>query len=432
MKNRLKIVASMMVLLIATGLQAQKTPKRPKTPKVHKSEHSDETSSSYSYSISTSEDDGQNKGTNVSVSISNSEDSYTFRSKFPSDKLKEIRHVLTKEMSSKNHTVYKGRDSWNSDSNGEEVYKVSLSNGKLSMYLDKDIASASLIEKFETLGVTIRTVIVGKENEERREAERLQREADRIRRDAERMQREADRIQREAKRHASSASNQYKNEAKRIADEARRLAAEARDLNHVAGHNGTIGSVVRKLLGDSKTTYSENTKSVYNWTWPDAQNDLLAAFKKDDFINTENDVVFIKDRTGIHVNGKHLSKNQVAKYNGILEKNKISKAHYFTFYKTNGHIVLVNDNADMEGFMDDADAENLIDKNKKVKLQINGVTAYKNGIKVSTTDLSKLNNILIQNNIIPAPGKIFEIMKRGNYKLGYALSKSSHLGTWQM
>ncbi|AUC82789.1 hypothetical protein [Lacinutrix sp. Bg11-31] len=192
-------------------------------------------------------------------------------------------------MNSKNYTLSKGKDTWSSDSNGEEVYKVSLSNKKLTMHLDKDIASSTLAKKFETLGSTIRIVIVGEQNETRRDAERLQREADRLRRDAERMQSEADRIQREAQRQAASTSNQYR-------DDAIRIAYEASGLNLEAAHKGAVSSIVKQLLADSKTAYNNTTKSGFNWTWPKAQNQLLDAFKKDNLIHTKNDVVFIKKK----------------------------------------------------------------------------------------------------------------------------------------
>ncbi|MBQ0786509.1 MAG: hypothetical protein KBT69_03350 [Oceanihabitans sp.] len=429
-KAATKIATCLMLLLITTVIQGQTTTTSSSKSSTTSSTHSDSDADNSSYSYSHSSND---KNNNVSVSISNSDDSYSFKAKFPSEKHQEIKAILTLEMSSKNHTPSKGKDTWNSDSNEEEVYKVSLSSTKLSMYLDKEIASSSLAEKMETLGITIRTVIVGEQNEIKRDAERLQREADRLGRDAERMQREADRIQHEAQKQAATTSRQYRDDALRIAEEARRLADEASGLNIEAAHKGSINAVVKQLLEDAKTTYKETTKNSFNWTWPDAQKELLLAFKKDDFIDTENAIVFVKDKTGMHVNGKHISKSQVSKYHGILAKHGISSTHYFTFYKTDQHIVLVNDNANLNGFIDALVSKKIIaSTSEKVKLEWNGDTAYLNGNEISTDTLSTLNTVLLQNKIIPAPGKIFEIMKPGNYKLGYSLGKNSHLGTWQM
>ncbi|AUC82790.1 hypothetical protein [Lacinutrix sp. Bg11-31] len=135
----------------------------------------------------------------------------------------------------------------------------------------------------------------------------------------------------------------------------------------------------------------------------------------------------------MHVNGKHLSRTQATKYNGILVKHDISSSHYFTFYKTDSHIVLINDNANLKGFINTAVSKNILDSaNKKVKLELNGNTAYINGTQVSTVLLGKLNTVLLQNKIIPTPGKVFEIIKLGNYKLGYSVGPKTHLGTWQM
>ncbi|WP_034060761.1 hypothetical protein [Lacinutrix jangbogonensis] len=432
MKSITKILAKLMMLLITISLQAQTTSssssKSSSTTSIHSD--SDDDNSSYSYSRSSKD---KSKNNNVSVSISSSDDSYTLHAKFPEEKHREIKDLLTKEMSSKNYTLSKGKDNWNSDSNGEEVYKVNLSKVKLTMSLDKNIASSSLAKKIEALGLTIRTIIVGEQNEARRDAERMQRQADRLRRDAEQMQREANRMQREAQRQVARNSSQYRDEAKKIANEARRLAVKASYLNVEAAHKGAISSLVRQLLRDSKTTYNDNTKNSFNWTWPEAQNELLGAFKKDNLIDTKNDVVFIKDATGIYVNGKHLPRGKIAKYNSILTKYSISKTHYLTFYKTNNHIVLVNDNANLEGFIDTAISKDILDSaSREVKLSLNGATAYKNGSEVSVAVLKTLNDALLQNNIIPAPGKVFEIIKSKNYKLGYSVGDKTHLGTWQM
>ena len=426
----IKVITSIIVLFISISIQAQTSSTSTSTTSSHSD--SDDEPSSYSYSHSLSSNDGNTK-TKVSFSVSSSNDTYSLIAKIPSDLYQEVKEVLLKEMSDKNHLISNGRDSWTSESNGEEVYKVSLSSKKLTMFLDKESASNRLVEKFEALGKTLRTVVVGEQNEERREAERMQREADWLLRDAERMQREADRMQREAERHNTASAERYKDDARRIADEAKRMADEASDLNLEATHKGAISSIVRQLLADSKTAYNETTKSAYNWIWPLAQKELLIAFTADKSIDTDSDIVLIKDQTGIHINGKHLSKNQAKKYNSILAKHEISKTHYFTFYKSNNHIVLVNNNANLKNFLEDVVSKNLIKSDrKKVKLEMNGNSAYINDNKLSENELSQLNTILMQNNIIPAPGKIFEIIKSKNYKLGYSVDGRTHLGTWVM
>ena len=112
----------------------------------------------------------------------------------------------------------------------------------------------------------------------------------------------------------------------------------------------------------------------------------------------------------------------------------MSKSHYFTFYKTNNHVVLIDDNCKLTNFIDDVISKKiLISPDKKVKLTLNGNSSYINGNEISEKKLKQLNTILLRNHIIPAPGKIFEIMKPGNYKLGYSLSNGSrHLGSWYL
>lgn len=428
MKTIIKIKLGLIVLISTISLNAQTPPNPPKTPSVHISEHSDSNTNNSSYSYSHSDSD--NKKSNVSVSINNSKDSYSLRAKFPEEKYKEIKEVLINEMNKKNHSALKGKDIWSSDSNGEEVYEVSLSKKKLSMYLDKDIASNSLAEKFKNLGMTIRTVIVGKENEARREAARLQREADKLRRDSERMQREAQRIEREAQR--VKTSERYRNDARRFSDEAKRMAQKASRLNTRAGHKGGISSYIIELLGDSKTQFNESQNNS-NWTWSTIQKELLNNLKNDELVDSKNDIIFIKDETGFYINGEQLSKNLVTKYNSILTKNKISDTNYFTFYRKNQNIVLVNNNANIEGFLKDLVSNKIIESdNKKVKLELNGTSFYKNNSEIPASKSETLNSILLKNNIIPAPGKIFEIIKPDNYKLGYSIGEKSHIGTWKM
>ncbi len=427
MKTIIKIKLGIIALLSTISLNAQTPPNPPKTPSVHISEHSDSSTNNSSYSYSHSDSD--NKKSNVSVSVNNSENSYSLRAKFPEEKYNEIKEVLINEMNKKNHSVLKGKDIWSSDSNGEEVYEVSLSKKKLSMYLDKDIASSSLAEKFKNLGITIRTVIVGKENEARREAARLQREADKLRRDSERMQREAQRIEREAQR--VKTSERYRNDARRFSDEAKRLADEASRLNTRASHKGGISSYIRMLLQDVKTQINESL--VNNWNWSTIQKEILNNLENDNLVDSKNDVVFIKDETGFYINGEQLSKNMASKYNSILTKNKVSSTNYFTFYKRNQNIVLVNNNANIDGFLRDLVSNKIIESDrKKVKLELNGTSFYKNNSKISSSQSNTLNSLLLKNNIIPAPGKIFEIIKPDNYKLGYSIGGRTHIGTWSM
>lgn len=437
------IVFASILVLCATQLGAQTTPQTPKTPKTKTtssssssttvSVHSDEDDGSSSYSYTDTSIDGKNKNTNISISISSSDDSYSLRAKFPEDKYIEVYNVLINEMNARNLTESNGKQIWVSNSNNEEVYKVILSKNKLTISLDKDVASGSLAEKFEVMGKTIRTAISGADNEARRDAERLQREADRLRRDAESMQREADRIQREADHQQREDAKRYRDDARALADKARKLANEASDLGTEANHRGGISSQVRTLLGENKTLYYDTTTNANNWTWPDAQKEMMSLLKKKGLIHTENDISFTYDDSGMYANGNKLSASQMKTFNDIFDKYNILKGYGFSFYKTHNHMVIIDDNADIDGFIKDLVSKKLISSDKEIALfEINGNSVYKDRKQLSIADLQTINSLLHKNNIIPAPGKILRIMKAGASKVGYALGEKSHLGTWKI
>jgi len=368
--------------------------------------------------------------TSTSVSIGISDESYMLRAKFPAEKFPDLEEVLMQEMNMDKMEISKGKQVWSSTSNGEEVYEVILSNTKLYMFLNKEIASSGLVNKFENLGATIRSLVASAQDEEIRQVEKLQREADRLRAEADRMQREADRIQKSATK--SELDNRYLEDAERIAEEARRLAEEASELNMEASHKGGVSAMIKELLRENRTYYGKEVKNANNWTWPAAQKELISALLSEGLIKSEDEISFTKDETGGYVNGKKLTTDQMNRYSRIFSAYGLSKIGGFSFYKAGEHIVLITSNADIEGFLDDMVSHgHLSSKRAKVKLEINGISAFKGGVQVSENELLAYNELMLKNNIIPAPGKILEIMKPGSYKLGYTVGTKTHLGTWQ-
>ena len=156
------------------------------------STHSDKTSSSTNYSSS----DSDRQNSNVSISSSNTDDSYSFIAKYSGSKDSELKDLIIKEMGSNNLTSTNGKSRWIANSGDEEVYEIELRKGRLTMDVDKNIASPSLVKKIESLGKMAKTIITGK-TEASEKAAKMQREADRLKREADRMQREADRMKRE-------------------------------------------------------------------------------------------------------------------------------------------------------------------------------------------------------------------------------------------
>ncbi len=212
-------------------------------------------SSNTSYSNSNSD----NKGGNVSISSSSSSDSYSFSAKHSGAKDSELKDLITKEMGTNNLTTSNGRSQWNVNSGDEMVYEIELRKGRLTIDVDKTIASPSLVKKIESLGKMARTVITGK-TEASQKAARLQREADRLKREADRMQREAERMKREEARiqqHVDRMKIQntarYQADAKRFNEEAKRLASEASEMDTKARHLGGVSNTVRTLLKQERT-----------------------------------------------------------------------------------------------------------------------------------------------------------------------------------
>ncbi|ADY30161.1 hypothetical protein [Cellulophaga lytica] len=423
MKKITILTVHIILFLLGSTVLAQTIPTPPKPPTTHTS-----SSSSMSYSKTSSD----NQGGNISIAISNTNDSYKFKAKFPEERYVEIVSVLKNELESKKMTKSGSTYSWVSNANGNEVYNVNLNSKKLTMSLDKSIASDALITKFEALGKTLKTVISGND-ETKREAEELQREADRLLRDAERMKREAARIQREAKRIEQANLESYKEDAIRIAEEAKRLAEKAAIISVEASHKGAINTPLKMLLRSNKTYLSNTLKNTINYTWPSAQNELITALLKNNMVQSKNNIVFNTDPTGVYINGTKLTNTQINQYKSILKRYNITPDNTFSFYKTDNNIVIINNNAKLTSFLKNLKEKGYINSLKdKLLLEINGTSIIKNGKAVSTKDVAIYNRLLLQNNIIPAPGKIIEITASNAYKLGYTLNNKSHIGTWVM
>jgi hypothetical protein len=103
----------------------------------------------------------------------------------------------------------------------------------------------------------------------------------------------------------------------------------------------------------------------------------------------------------------------------------------FQFYKKGNHIVVVSGDPDIEGFFRAyAKAGYISDRQSKVELNINGHSLLINDEMTDDGTLAKINAMMQDYRILPAPGKILHSMGGGKYKLGYSLGAKSHLGTW--
>lgn len=441
------------VFLIQIG-NAQETPIPPTPPST-----SSTASSSSNISVRTS----GNKGGNVSISISNTEDYYKLKARFPKDRHAELKKLIEGELGGKNLDIKKGYSKWSDD---QKVYEIKLTERTLRIFLDTDVASAGLIEKFKDLGSAARTIITG--NDGNHEAQEMQREADRMRREADRMKREAQRLERQVKRETEREKKRIEREAqrleretkrekermkqevarmekeiarnrerierdaKRIEEEARRLDKQAKRAEREARHKGGVSNMVKKLLDDPKTQYNSSTASqAQNWVWPAAQKALVNSLKKDKLITNEKEITFTMEGGYIYVNGRQLSESQFDKYTRLLQKNGVTEDHDFSFYKNGNNIVLLSLSVDVENFFEDLADKNYISSvNEKVLLNINGSSVYQNGEKLNSDKVAIYNTLLQQNGIIPAPGKFIQIKKPDHFLVGYSIGPKTHIGTW--
>lgn len=154
---------------------------------------------------------------NTYFSTSDSDDTYKVRAKFHDRKTAKVRAYLLEELGKKNMTTSGSRQQWKVEYNGDTGYEVKLDDGSLRIFIDKELVTSNLLNKFKTITKNIKNYTSGKSDEKneeerlKREEERLEREAEQLLREADRKLREVERLQREAerlKREAARKTNQ--------------------------------------------------------------------------------------------------------------------------------------------------------------------------------------------------------------------------------
>lgn len=438
MKTLINIILA--ILFVGMGsLTAQVMPAPPEPPAPPSTTVST-TSGNYRVSVNSSD---SSTGENISITISNDEDEYSLKANFPKVTGPKLLNYFMDNMGSKNLSRKGSKTNWIANGNGDEVYKISLGAERLTMNIDKEVASNDLVEKFGNMGLDVRTIITG-ESAEKEEVKRLEREADRLRRDADRMKREADRLERQARRNAEQRereesriardADRVQNDARRVQREAERVQREAERAGHLSASSGGMDSSVREVLRKGSTFYDETkAQNINGWTWPAFQQALILSLKEEQLVGEDNELVFVRDQTGMYVNGDKLNDAEENRYNELFQKHGLARSGYFTFYKLYDHIMVINSNAQILEFFDALKAQGTIDSVKKpVKLAINGDTMTLDGTALAPEIVKSINKLLNTHNIIPVPGKVIELMGKGKYKLGYSIGDRTHIGTWGM
>ncbi|NHF60339.1 hypothetical protein FK220_013375 [Flavobacteriaceae bacterium TP-CH-4] len=171
-----------------------------------------------SISISVDDDTGFVEKSRTYFSISDSDDTYRVRSDFHKSKTTKIRSYLAEELGTEYMTASGSRQKWKREYGGDTGYEVRLDEGTLKIYLDKELLSSGMVNKFKTITRNIKNYASGK-SEEKRLEEQQKREAEQVQREAQQAQREAERLQRKAE--------QKIREAEHLQREAERLKREA-------------------------------------------------------------------------------------------------------------------------------------------------------------------------------------------------------------
>lgn len=413
----LKNIIGIALLSLGMNTIAQTAPPAPPAPPrtVYQDATTTVTTNSSNVSVVT-QSGSSNQGGNTSFSMSDSNDEYRVKSRYPKNRYQGVKDFLLQEMGKKNMQSSGTSMVWSLDGDEDTVFRIELDEKRLNVELDKTIASQDLISKFKDMGPILRALISG--NNHRQEVTRLERDAERARRDAERMQREAERLHKMADRNAALLDR-----------EAQLLTLEAEKLSLISKRGGGIDGYVRDVLNQSSTIYQLNTKGNDNWKWPAMQKALLLELKKDHLINENEDVVFIKEDSGIYVNGKKLNTSAWSRYNSLFRKYDYASIDELSFYMKGDHIVIVDNAVDLEDLLDVLVTNSLIKStSKKTKIEINGASIVVDGNKLSSTELGRWNALLHTENIIPAPGKTI-IIGDDFLSIGYSFGKKT-LGSW--
>ncbi|NER14933.1 hypothetical protein GWK08_15865 [Leptobacterium flavescens] len=120
-----------------------------------------------SVSVSISDNNGQSRSS-TSISVSSDNDSYHLTARFDKHKTEKVKSFLMDELGTKNHSAKGSSHEWEKEENNELLYLIRLSNGRLKIFLDKELASESTIRLFEGMGEEVSELISGSKKRDRR------------------------------------------------------------------------------------------------------------------------------------------------------------------------------------------------------------------------------------------------------------------------
>lgn len=187
----MRTLMCLVFFLTSIFVKAQETPEPPQPP-THV--HSNTEERSYSYNTSTNRG---KRNSSSSISEKSTNTTYKFRASFDDELTIKVRSFLQKKLNELEITNSNKTSFWSNSKNNEEIFKCSLSEGYVRIYLDKEITPKGFQEKIQAIGNELTYIINGenmleskkarKESAKRR-LERAKREYERAKRDYEKGQ----------------------------------------------------------------------------------------------------------------------------------------------------------------------------------------------------------------------------------------------------
>ncbi|OSY87307.1 hypothetical protein WH52_11695 [Tenacibaculum holothuriorum] len=150
-----------LVVFSLTSVVAQTTPVTPTPPNSSSTTVSTSSTTSRSYSV-----DDNGKYSSHSIAVKNHNSAYRFRARFNDALTERVKNRLEKEFSGKNFSKPYNAYFWKIEKNDKNVFECKLDEGRLKMYVDKEMTSEKFQLRIEKLGEEIKYLISGENPEE--------------------------------------------------------------------------------------------------------------------------------------------------------------------------------------------------------------------------------------------------------------------------
>ncbi len=181
------IIILVISIAIIGNAYSQSTPETPEPPK---------TTKGISYSLNFDSDDDNY---NSSIYIKRNDNVYKFNAKFDKSKTNTVKDLLLNKLDKRELTIDGDTYLWKKMSEGEEVFRCKLTNGRLKIFVDKEYLSKKFSYMIDEFGTVLKDAISG-EDSKKESMKRAKRDLEKAERDLERAKRDLERAKRKLKR----------------------------------------------------------------------------------------------------------------------------------------------------------------------------------------------------------------------------------------